>query len=288
MAEEEKKKEGSPIGDFWWLIFVLFILFVAWFATGGPSRADLGSLFLQPPGGIFGGDASTTIGAIGTSSSAWLPIAFPDISSSVTEPAFNKQIDELRKNPSFFQGLVGFEGTSNIRSSDPAQEYVSIYASGNNSAGVNITGWRIMSVKTGAMAIIGTAVDVPITAVTITPGAVVLGPGERAVISSGRSPIGVSFRTNKCSGYLAQFQTFTPAISPLCPNAMSELFERGGSGISGERACLAAAQKIGACRILATAPAGVSGPCSVFLTQTLTYNGCVNAHRGDPDFKQAE
>lgn len=44
-----------------------------------------------------------------------------------------------------------------------------------------------------------------------------LAPSEKAYINIGRSPVGVSFRENLCSGYLAETQNFTPKFVGSCP-----------------------------------------------------------------------
>jgi len=68
MAEEEKPKE-SPWTPLWFVGGVMAVLIFAWYYSGGPSRADLRGIFLNPPppvgqGGAYGpefsGQASTS------------------------------------------------------------------------------------------------------------------------------------------------------------------------------------------------------------------------------------
>ena len=283
--KEEDSGGGNPAADLLWLLFFLFILFVAWFAVGGPSRAELGSLFLQSPTGIY--EAGTSTPQKG--SSDWFPVSY-DAGTSPVFPgsaAFEDTLKEFKGAPSLQQGKVSFTALYGAQATDPAKEYIEIQADYSNTQPIHISGWRIQSLKTGRMAIIGTAVETPMTGQGGTPGAVVLTPGERAEISSGRSPIGVSFRVNKCSGYLAQFQEFTPALVPICPNAVGELTASGGT-LANENACVAAAAKIAPCKALTAAPSGVSGACGSFLTRTLSYGSCVQMHQKDTDFRQNE
>lgn len=276
------------MSDLLWLLFILFIIFVAWFAVGGPARADLGSLFLQAPGGIFSTSSTPTSGI--STSTDWFPVSYPGEASStggISVPAFTDALNQLKNSPSIQQGSVTFNALFGTAATDPSQEYIEIQANYSNPGPLNISGWRIESMKTGRMAIIGTAVETPLTGQGGTPGAVVLAPGERAEIISGRSPIGVSFRVNKCSGYFAQFQSFTPALVPSCPSAVGELYASGGQ-LSSENACVTAAAKIGPCRVLTGPPTNVSSTCGQFLTRTLSYNSCVHLHQTDSDFRQNE
>ena len=63
MAEE--KKGPGPIGDALFILGILLVLVVLWFASGGASRADLRGIFLHPPapidtGGSYGPQIGTT------------------------------------------------------------------------------------------------------------------------------------------------------------------------------------------------------------------------------------
>ena len=57
----------GPLGDLFFIVGVIVVLIVLWFATGGPKRADLKGIFLHPPapidqGGAYGPQlGSTTI-----------------------------------------------------------------------------------------------------------------------------------------------------------------------------------------------------------------------------------
>ncbi len=281
------------MSDLLWLLFFLFIIFVAWFAVGGPAKADFGSLFLQSPGGIF--NASSTPGAGVSTSTDWFPVSYPGSGGGTAnpgnpltaDPAFTDALNQLKNTPSQAQGSVVFNALYGAQATDPSKEFIEIQANQSNPTSINISGWRIQSMKTGRMAVIGTAIETPLSGQGGTPGAVVLMPGERAEIVTGRSPTGTSFRVNKCSGYFGQFQTFTPALAPLCPSALGELYASGGQ-LSSENACVMAAAKIGPCRVLTGPPTNVSSTCGQFLTRVLSYNSCVQLHQNDSDFRQNE
>lgn len=286
MAEGEEKG-GNPAADLLWLLFFLFILFVAWFAVGGPTRADLGSLFLQSPASIYNASSTEVI----STSTSWFPVSYPQEQGVPALPgeagAFADALGKLKQFPSLEHGRVSFRSVYGVSATDPSQEYVEIEASYGNAQPVSISGWRIQSLKTGRVAVIGTAVETPLTGSEGTPGAVVLRPGETVIIVSGRSPIGVSFRVNKCSGYLAQFQTFAPVLLPQCPAAVAELYAPNSS-LASESACVKTASAVPPCKTLTAPPAGVSGACSAYLTRVTSYNSCVQMHQNDGDFRLSE
>ena len=67
MADEHKGP--GPLEDLLFVVGIIVVLVVLWFATGGPSRADLRGIFLHPPapintGGAYGptvGNSSSTV-----------------------------------------------------------------------------------------------------------------------------------------------------------------------------------------------------------------------------------
>ena len=63
MADEPKGP--GPVEDLLFIVGVIVVLVVLWFATGGPKRADLRGIFLHPPvplntGGAYGPTIGTT------------------------------------------------------------------------------------------------------------------------------------------------------------------------------------------------------------------------------------
>jgi len=67
MADEPKGP--GPVEDLLFIVGIIVVLVVLWFATGGPERADLRGIFLHPPvpldtGGSYGptiGNSSSTV-----------------------------------------------------------------------------------------------------------------------------------------------------------------------------------------------------------------------------------
>ena len=115
---------------------------------------------------------------------------------------------------------------------------------------------------------------------------IALEPGDRLAIISGRSPLGVSFRENICSGYLEQFQDFSPPLSRSCPTATSELWNRN---LAGDSSCVSFAAGVDTCETPLTGfPGNLSSQCLLFAQNDLTYNGCVAIHKNDFSFSQID
>lgn len=66
--------------------------------------------------------------------------------------------------------------------------------------------------------IIGQVSNLPLQGNVNELSALVLNKAAQVVIASGESPLGVSFRENKCTGLLQTFQNFIPPLVPACQN----------------------------------------------------------------------
>jgi hypothetical protein len=61
MADEPKGP--GPVGDLFFILGLILVLVLVWFAEGGPSHADLRGIFLHPPAPVGpGGAYGPTIG----------------------------------------------------------------------------------------------------------------------------------------------------------------------------------------------------------------------------------
>ncbi len=172
-----------------------------------------------------------------------------------------------------------------VHASDPSQEYITLYASGTNISPIMISGMQLHSARTGNSVTIGEGTTYAQTGQAASQGPISLAPGQSAIITTGRSPIGVSFRENKCSAYLAQFQTFTPSLSQNCPLPQQELASQ--PSLAGNSQCSYAVSQIAPCQSVISVPNAPAG-CSQFITQRFTYNGCVSAHQSDSNFLSSQ
>jgi hypothetical protein len=165
-----------------------------------------------------------------------------------------------------------------------------IEADKNNSESVVLTNWYIRSAVSGEGVSLPEAVELPFIGTVNARQPFSLPPGGKAIIVTGRSPIGESFRLNKCTGYFEQFQDFSPSLPRQCPkprdelgNITPELIRTYGD------ACIDLVQKQPQCQIVTKPLApSYSRACQQFLDTRIHYNGCITAHKNDADFYKNE
>jgi|GEM_PF-854526 hypothetical protein len=188
--------------------------------------------------------------------------------------------------PSPFRNDVSMDDyVSNASSSDPSTEYIRIYVAQNAGGGIDITKWAVESGATYNGAVIPRGTITPTSGVINPTQDIILYPGDSAYIISGKSPIGGSFRVNKCIGYLADFQPFTPSLPDNCPSASDELSAYYGTPYIHDPSCIDYAQSLSRCETaVPPASANLSLTCQNFLENHLSYNGCLATHQSDPDF----
>jgi hypothetical protein len=171
---------------------------------------------------------------------------------------------------------------SNLSETDPAKEYVSIYVSGRED--VNITGWRVTSLRTDTTEVIPQGVEVLTTNGVPTSSQIVLHSGEEANLVTGVSPVGVSFKQNECSGYLAQTQTFYPSMNTRCPDPTDDFARFYTGNDKSDRSCSDYVKTVRNCKVPIEKTA-LPQACIAFADTYLNYNGCVAAHRNDTNFE---
>lgn len=283
--------------DAWFFIGIFVFIFIIWIATGGPTRplAFSGPQLAQPeelgggtylslpraPFGIGGGNVSLP-GSSGSGSSLYG-------SSGSTENA-DVPLPFLPGNTAFgtlspYRGLVKMgRFVSGAGSADSKNEYLEISVSQNAGVPIALSGWRLISEASGRSVVIPKGTEVPISGVINEAENIVLSPGMRAIVISGQSPIGASFRENTCIGYFSTFQTFSPALPQNCPDPSDELSRYYGAGYIRDPGCIDAVNRISRCQVMLTPPPNTSGSCQGFMVKYLHYNGCVDAHRNDANF----
>jgi len=280
--------------DAWFFIGVFVFIFLIWIATGGPLHPIAftgpklaqpgvlgGGTYLQLPRAPYGVGGSNVVlpgssggGVSNTSNdSTWVEPA-PVITGGVFGPS------------SPYRGVVRMNHyISGAGSSEPKNEYVELYVTQDAGTPVNISGWTLMSDTTGNRVAIPRGTEVPVSGVVNASQDIVITPGKRAILISGQSPIGASFRENKCIGYFSTFQQFYPSLPQNCPAPDDELSSFYGAGYIRDVACIDYTNKISRCQVVISPPTGVSNACQNFMTQYLNYNGCTDAHQNDKDFK---
>jgi hypothetical protein len=122
---------------------------------------------------------------------------------------------------------------------------------------------------------------------------VILQKGDRAYLTKGFSPIGISFRTNKCTGYFEENRTFYPSLPTECPRASDEKLPTFSSDLDRNDECLDLIDRIGACttkggEFIRDLPDTVTQSCKTYITTQVNYNSCVANHFSDSDFPGRE
>ena len=210
-------------------------------------------------------------------------------------PILNNQVKSLSKKVSRavafgasspYRGKVFmYHYVTNPGASNPEKEYVTLRLAQNAREPVDISGWRIESGATGVAAVIPLGTEVPRSGIINPTQPIVLQPGNTVIISSGRSPIGASFRENECTGYFTQYQSFYPQLPRICPVPYNELKKFYGENYIRDSQCIIYTRKINRCSISITPPVNVTSACAAFLVNYLNYNGCVTAHENNVHFK---
>lgn len=278
---------SQGVRDLFIVIFLLVGLGIAWYYTGGPDRA------LSRSGPFLSLPSSRTYGPA-------YPV--PGVSLGSSTRRENEEITG-RGGSSFFSSFTNYLGTFK-ESRSPYAEYVRLekgradadikdeYVVIKTLAGAPertvITGWRIESTATSLGTIIGQAADLPFIGQSTAENPIALGPKSTVYLATGRSPVGISFRTNLCAGYFEQFQDFSPRLKLECPRPDDEALRVIGVGAYTDE-CRDIVGDINRCELTLNAIAPKAGiQCQNFIQEKLTYNGCINDHKNDPGFYKDE
>jgi hypothetical protein len=164
------------------------------------------------------------------------------------------------------------------------QEYLQITANSNNTAPINISGWKIVDNGSKAVVTIPRSTGLYGSGESNYDQDVVLLPGEVAYIITGKSPVGYGMHANICSGYLSQFNSFTPSLYSYCPTAYNES-STTVSRTPINNNCIDLIESTGSCTTRTVAlDNSYTSQCQQLFSTTLTYQGCVNLHKKDGDF----
>lgn len=269
----------SFVKDLLPIIGLFVLMFLVWVFAGGPNldataRRDTGEIF----------SFSMPKFVIPNIRPATLPPSNPLSSDrqSDEDPAMteNGVISPYAKHVSI----------SSVRRSSrgvPEQEYVRIRVDRNLPERIVMTGWRLTSLSTGISTQIGKATQLPLIGRPGNRDNLSVNPGDNLYITSGRSPIGLSFMTNICTGYFEENQNFTPRLARKCPLAANEPTPQHPNRFNDQ--CLDYIENIGRCQTISGGlPPDMQPICSQFIIREVNYNGCINAHKDDAKFYSGE
>lgn len=247
-------------------IVVLIIIFLGMY--GGIGNQPL---FQLSP---MAGNSSTITPSTTTQSNQ-------DIQSQLTEA--KKKAEEIQKqiNRSKYFGKINITFVS--PSIDPKYEYV--YLNNVSTTTIPITGWSLKSLSSGQSVTIPKASYLYYTSSPNSEEDVRVSENGVVYVVTGISPNGVSFRTNKCSGYLSQFQEYFPSLSYSCPRPKNEPAVASIPKTLNNDECLDYIDRMPQCRIQTqNLPVNWSYECTNFIYNKINYPSCVDTHKNDADF----
>lgn len=276
-------------------IVALLIFGVIWIMSGGLSRAIQYASGISNPLELFTGTASGTPfrlpgqpdfnnygPEVSQVAGSELENAIYDTNLGGATEIAQQNDPQTYGNPSTDAGAISLAlGTV---ATAPQAEYLVITANTANTAPVSLGGWSLQSVYTGVRH------TLPQAAPTFTQGVVnavqpiSLVPGGSVVVSSGVSPVGVSFRENACTGFLSQFQPFTPPLQTRCASASGALPDTPQTRAAYGDACFDFLYSLPSCTFPQTLPASLPPSCVQALREALTYNSCMRGNRTAPGF----
>lgn len=270
------------------VVGLIMLLGVIWFAGGGTQRG-VPDFFINPLPPVGSGTTYSEFSGRGSG-------LIPGISTGGNTPggagaqeAIAESLERIQYDgePSPYAGTVSIDSLRNTSKTDPAEEYIQLRGARNLEQPVSITGWSLVSTKTNRSVTIGDGAELPKSGARERTGSIELDARHVAYITSGRSPIGVSFRTNMCTGYFEQFQDFTPSLSRQCPSPEAAL-DTYPEESDLDQECIDYIEQLPRCRMQVTTPTFLSNACRAFLTDRVNYNGCVTEHKTDANFYNNE
>lgn len=202
------------------------------------------------------------------------------------ENDLNETAGEPVKSP--YYGKVKMSRISGVRTQDPSKEYLTLTTDLEKTETVNITGWYLKSAVTGYYAVIGKASLLPFP-FTRVESDIILQQKDKVILTKGFSPIGISFRTNKCTGFFEENRTFIPHLPLKCPLPEDEKLPKFSDIYDRNDECLDIIERIPRCttkgnEFIRDLPDTVPQSCKTYITTQINYNSCVANHFDDTDF----
>jgi hypothetical protein len=208
-------------------------------------------------------------------------------SSGNSQEVVSSSISASNQNSPYYS-KIKMSGISGLNNADPSTEYITLYTNLDKNETVKITGWYLKSDVTGYYAVIGGAALLPVPP-SNAQSDVMLRQGDTVYLVKGFSPIGASFRTNKCTGYFEENRTFTPYLPMTCPLPKNEKLPQFSSNYDMNDECIKIIENLPECgtvdnKFIRDLPDTVPQTCKDYLTTQINYNSCVALHFSDADF----
>lgn len=311
--------------DLKWLIGIVIALGIIWLVSGGPKSLTKNSATIKATseqrasstGGWFsfmfpGIQSGTSPNATSTTSSSKVnkgTVTYggggstSGANSGATNPSGNisnrpnKNVDTkiyygedklpgpLIKEPD--KVTIQSVAYSSDLSGKSGKEYITIIAPSTNKEKILITGMLFKSRMTGNQVDIREGVKVYYANTVNSVEPIYLYPGEIAYVITGRSPIGYSFKVNKCIGYLNDDrQDFIVSLSSSCPRVIDYPLPARPNQFDDK--CLDFLKSIGSCKTIGKIPAGLQTNCQNFAVERANYSRCVTDFSNDQNFLGAD
>ena len=185
------------MSDGMFFVGILGFFFVLWFIGGGPSRPiSFAGPFITP---ITNAGQSQT--GYGKKIAGSVSVGGSTISTG-TQSGPSTSTTKI-PNTSPYTGKIFLDHyVNNAPVPDPSQEYLGLQVLNTVTQGIDITGWTIRSTVTG------NSVSIPQGATMLTIGRVQIAPiilqaSNIASITTGFSPVNVSYERNTCTNFLS-------------------------------------------------------------------------------------
>lgn len=196
------------------------------------------------------------------------------------------EISKSKRSP--YYGKVYLSNISNLNDPEPNREYMKLSTNLDDKEILTITGWYLKSEITGKYVIIGGASLLPFP-FKKTESPIKIQDGDSVYLTKGFSPIGISFRTNKCTGYFEENREFTPNLPMQCPTARNEKLPTFSNIEDRNQECLDILYSIPRCSTRGSAftrnfADTVPQSCKTYIETQINYESCVAKHFGDTDF----
>ncbi len=267
-------------GDGLFFLGIIAFFFILWYVSGGPTKPiSFAGPYITPITDVDTvqegyGDADAGFGT-----SVWGSIM--GIEDRVAR--IQREASDIRAygTASPLAGAVRVSPGS-ASDEDPDREYVVL--ANVSEKPVAITGWTLVSGATGKSARIPEGSLLPRMGSVNQAAPIVLAPDQEAIVVTGDSPIGISFRENACTGYFEERQDFYPTLTNACPDAADE-FDRFYEGNElRDDACYELVRDTPSCTRPNERGTRVSNACSTLIDSYLSYNGCIDHHYHESTF----
>ncbi len=207
------------------------------------------------------------------------------IEKNVGEFQSRGYLDEITKKyetSPFASKIYFFDYIDGVKSLDYSQETLIILVRDTINEKIDLKNWKIFDYKKNI------AYDLEaITTGEETSIPFIVSGGHSIFVNSGRSPVGHSFRVNKCSGFLTQFHRFYPQIKVDCPESRDITVDYGQVPF-GDDVCFREITKLKKCETPVEIPSNISYQCRNLLENQISEKGCTDLYKDDDDFYTKE